>query len=178
MSEKELKPCPFCGGNASQPENTSTGRPEWKIGCTTMFCTSIKRVTKRDAVNDWNTRPDVESLQAEVERLKGELKQEYKDGNYVIKQRDYWEDMATKLAKAVGEFVGVDVGEHSNINCPVESALEALGERHNYDQLRAALKEALKMSGVASMKMKEVFTREAVRYINRIKEIEKQFGIE
>lgn len=43
-------------------------------------------------------------------------------------QRDQWEEKATTLAMAVGENCGIDVGEHSSDNCPVMTALEALGQ--------------------------------------------------
>src|SRR5690625_4092352 len=42
-----------------------------------------------------------------------------------IESRDYWEGKATELAERVGEYFGFDVGEHSNANCPVQTALEA-----------------------------------------------------
>lgn len=42
-----------------------------------------------------------------------------------IKDRDHYHDMADKLAEAVGALLGVDVGEHSSVNCPWEVALEA-----------------------------------------------------
>lgn len=42
-------------------------------------------------------------------------------------ERDYWEEKATELAMAIGEHLGIDVGEHSSMNCPVRNALESLG---------------------------------------------------
>ena len=41
----------------------------------------------------------------------------------MITDRDYWEELATELAEAVGKHLGVDVGEHSSSNCPVRRAL-------------------------------------------------------
>ena len=41
-----------------------------------------------------------------------------------IKERDYYHEMADKLADAIAEHFGVDIGEHSNMNCPWENALE------------------------------------------------------
>ena len=50
----------------------------------------------------------------------------------IILERDYWEHQATKLAELVGQHLGFDVGEHSNMNCPVDNAIEALeAKRHN-----------------------------------------------
>lgn len=47
----------------------------------------------------------------------------------LISQRDYWEARATELAQRAGEHFGFDVGEHSNLNCPVLNALESKWER-------------------------------------------------
>lgn len=42
-----------------------------------------------------------------------------------LEERDYWHDKATELANRIGEHFGFDVGEHSNLNCPVQTALDA-----------------------------------------------------
>ena len=44
----------------------------------------------------------------------------------LISDRDYWEEKATELANDVGKHLGIDVGEHSNLNCPVQNAIDAL----------------------------------------------------
>lgn len=44
----------------------------------------------------------------------------------LIRERDCWEEKATALADAVGEYFGVDVGEHSSANCPIEEAHKVL----------------------------------------------------
>lgn len=36
--------------------------------------------------------------------------------------RDRWEERATNLAELVGEHFNLDVGEHSNLNCPIAEA--------------------------------------------------------
>lgn len=46
----------------------------------------------------------------------------------LIKERDYWEEKATELANDIGSALGFDVGEHSNLNCPVQSAIDGLYE--------------------------------------------------
>lgn len=43
-----------------------------------------------------------------------------------IDDRDRAEDAAGKLANAVGQLLGVEIGEHSNTNCPWDNALAAL----------------------------------------------------
>jgi hypothetical protein len=50
----------------------------------------------------------------------------------LITERDYWEEKATELANDVGKHLGIEVGEHSNLNCPVQNAIDALstGDGH------------------------------------------------
>ncbi|WP_420996219.1 hypothetical protein ACKI2N_002455 [Cupriavidus sp. 30B13] len=55
----------------------------------------------------------------------------------VMKERDDYHDMADRLAAAIGEHLGVDVGEHSSGNCPWTAALEALdGHQDSHDAAR------------------------------------------
>jgi len=51
----ELKACPFCGGAASDPTNESKGRPVWIISCY-QFCISMRRNSKSEVIECWNTR--------------------------------------------------------------------------------------------------------------------------
>lgn len=44
-----------------------------------------------------------------------------------LRDRDHYHDMADKLAEAIAEHFGVDIGEHSNMNCPWQTALEVIG---------------------------------------------------
>jgi hypothetical protein len=44
----------------------------------------------------------------------------------LIKERDHAEDWADKLAAAISDHTGYDIGEHSNMNNPWEEALEAI----------------------------------------------------
>lgn len=65
MKEKELKPCPFCGGEAIINEvpphkhklfpNIPECKGETFIECTKCTC-AISADTTEDAVNDWNRR--------------------------------------------------------------------------------------------------------------------------
>lgn len=45
-----------------------------------------------------------------------------------IENRDRWEERASKLACAVGEYFGEPVGEHSSANCPIINAHELLNQ--------------------------------------------------
>ncbi|WP_432263312.1 hypothetical protein [Cupriavidus sp. TMH.W2] len=44
----------------------------------------------------------------------------------VMKERDDYHEIADKLAGAIAEHLGVDIGEHSSANCPWRAAFEAI----------------------------------------------------
>lgn len=56
MSE-ELKPCPFCGAPAHNPENEAkiTQRAVWAIRCS-QHCVTMRRSRKGEVIGDWNSR--------------------------------------------------------------------------------------------------------------------------
>lgn len=68
------------------------------------------------------TLDEIERLTAENERLDRDLSQ-------TIGERDRAEEQATSLANMVGRFFELEVGEHSNLNCPIENACEFLNEQ-------------------------------------------------
>ena len=45
----------------------------------------------------------------------------------ILEERDRYHDMADELANAIAEHFNVEIGEHSNMNCPWENALEWMG---------------------------------------------------
>ncbi|ENM5835054.1 hypothetical protein NTH44_003146 [Vibrio metoecus] len=63
-----------------------------------------------------------------------------------IEARDRWEERATELAIDVGTLLNVHVGEHSNVNCPVQNALDAVYQATQKQAKVQALKDRL--SGV------------------------------
>ncbi|MGE1316210.1 hypothetical protein [Pseudomonas aeruginosa] len=81
-------------------------------------------------VNNNRIRQDNERLRAElraalarVEELERKLRDEENAHTTTIEQRDNAEHWADQLAKAIAERFGVDIGEHSNLNCPWNEAL-------------------------------------------------------
>lgn len=44
----------------------------------------------------------------------------------LITERDDWEERATILAEAVGQYFDVPVGEHTSANCPISEAMKIL----------------------------------------------------
>lgn len=49
-----------------------------------------------------------------------------REAEQLIQERDHWEEKATELANYVGAALGFEVGEHSNINCPVQEAIDGV----------------------------------------------------
>ncbi|WP_454752171.1 DUF551 domain-containing protein [Cupriavidus necator] len=49
-----------------------------------------------------------------------------RDMDQVMKERDDYHEIADKLANGVAEHFDIDIGEHSNLNCPWSNALDAL----------------------------------------------------
>ena len=55
----------------------------------------------------------------------------------LIAERDHWEEKATELANDIGAALGFEVGEHSNINCPIQRAIDGVYEmRSQIDEWR------------------------------------------
>ena len=63
----------------------------------------------------------------------------------ILLKRDYWEQKATELANDIGNLLGVNVGEHSNINCPVQNAIDAVYQATNKQAKATALKQKLRV---------------------------------
>jgi Lar family restriction alleviation protein len=65
---KDLKPCPFCGGEDTEIAPGLKG--DWYIGCLTCnYQIRCEDCTEEDTVRYWNTRPAEDALKAENERL-------------------------------------------------------------------------------------------------------------
>jgi Lar family restriction alleviation protein len=73
---QELKPCPFCGYEASMTnvESAGSGRFMWIVGCNSEDCDVSFHGHARqiDAAKAWNTRvPDTELIET-IAKSKGE----------------------------------------------------------------------------------------------------------
>ncbi|GAA3852070.1 hypothetical protein GCM10023084_02830 [Streptomyces lacrimifluminis] len=79
----------------------------------------------------------VESLVAEVRRLRTVLAAEERSHGDTIDDRDQAHEIADKLAYAVAPE-GV-IGEHSSMNCPWTNALDLITPKAEVDKLRAEL---------------------------------------
>jgi len=74
---RELRLCPFCGGEAELQEEHNGLSYQYLVACSDDGCrghTDLEDVHwehKQDALNAWNTRPIEDRLQGEVDRLRG-----------------------------------------------------------------------------------------------------------
>ena len=107
-----LKKCPFCGGPADFQDDGHIGYA-YCIHClarTDEFYSWRDKDWKESAARDWNERVS-----------------ENEDDN-TIRDRDRYHEMADRLADAISDVFGIDIGEHSNINSPWYNALDYLEE--------------------------------------------------
>lgn len=56
MNNEELKPCPFCGGEAEIVEDRLYGEDYYAGRCRSCAATSIFEFTKEEAIAAWNRR--------------------------------------------------------------------------------------------------------------------------
>ena len=56
----ELKPCPFCGGEAELlivPANSGLSGTKWVVVCKKGCCNQYPHISDHDAIEAWNRRP-------------------------------------------------------------------------------------------------------------------------
>lgn len=69
-AESDLKPCPFCGGQASyRPMNDKY----YRVYCALCGASQNTHETKDEEVESWNARPIEDALRAEVADLQHRL---------------------------------------------------------------------------------------------------------
>lgn len=117
MSE-ELKPCPFCGGDASLIVKTFFGFPEediYKVACNDCKSHYCYSDDCEETVKVWNHRPAEDANDKEIENLKAALKQIAEIANrrgrltVATLQKDAWYELE-KIAKEA-LFNAPDTGE-------------------------------------------------------------------
>lgn len=79
-----------------------------------------------DAENVTSALADIKRLKSDNDRLKRVQKRTEAEDLQVIAERDDYHEWADRLAEAITEHLGVDIGEHSNANLPWQAALIAL----------------------------------------------------
>ena len=114
----ELKPCPFCGSKADYKDDGQYGYAY----CTCCLARTDERYSwrdsewKRSVASEWNTRVGTAE---EHKRLRKELKD-------AIKARELNFEYADELAKEIAKYFGIDIGDYTPINNPLENALKAI----------------------------------------------------
>lgn len=56
MKNKELRECPFCGGEAIMAKDTIRDTDYWIVICSDCDCNTICRTAQNEAIKAWNTR--------------------------------------------------------------------------------------------------------------------------
>lgn len=140
----ELLPCPFCDCQAEM----TVDQFGYDETCCIISCVNcLGRVSvydpdeddaKERAINIWNNRvfPKETDLyihhpvtgermdKSQCKRVITQLYGCVREMDGLMKDRDQYLDMANKLADAIAKHFDVEIGEHSNMNCPWENALE------------------------------------------------------
>ena len=82
--------------------------------------------------------------------------QHEKECGKLIDERDHAQDWADKLAGAIGEHFGIDIGDHSSCNCPWETAFDTMPNSKRQvippHMLASCLYESARCLGVAQAK--------------------------
>lgn len=96
---------------------------------------------------------NIEAMIQRIAELEAKVQQLDASESQLISERDHWEGLATQLANDVGNHFRVDVGEHSNGNCPVQEAIAVMNDEYITDsdegrrikELELALKNMLSL---------------------------------
>ncbi|WP_192903321.1 hypothetical protein [Burkholderia thailandensis] len=138
--DKDWMNTPACSGGKAQPEPLATDEratfeawwvrevPEqYRAGVLLLLRQSRKTDGKYGIVNAegawevWQARASsLPPALASARPTDDEL------WDQTLRERDEYHEMADKLAAAIAEHFGMDIGEHSNANCPWDEALEVI----------------------------------------------------
>lgn len=135
----ELKPCPFCGGQAAYCQDVDPAEPH---NCHHVVCTGcgLDADFSRQIDNDCDTVDQLRTACADRwNRRAPPEATECRDCDQLMTERDSYHDTADQLANGIAAYLGIDIGEHSSGNFPWENAIEAI-EAEDFN----------KMSGVTS----------------------------
>ena len=76
----ELKPCPFCGGEANVKHHSNNFIDWWEVECSNCHVSQNERYEYEfEAVAAWNTRKPMEAVVAELEKAESRELFDYKD---------------------------------------------------------------------------------------------------
>ncbi|MBR8376503.1 hypothetical protein KDW20_12015 [Burkholderia cenocepacia] len=100
---------------AAAPADERAAFEQWWNDNTTWPITS-----KNIALHAWHARAAASQPAAAARPSDDEL------WDQTLRERDEYQETADKLAAAIAKHFGVDIGEHSNLNCPWDEALEVI----------------------------------------------------
>lgn len=69
---------------------------------------------------------EIERHKREAAKYKNLLADEECNHSSTLEERDHWHDKALELAEDVAKLHGLSIGEHSNMNCPVQNAIDSI----------------------------------------------------
>ncbi|MEW7854740.1 hypothetical protein AB2M95_02425 [Pseudomonas chlororaphis] len=97
-----------------------------------------------DALIELVDRSHLSLLQAEVERLSQALRREQNEHCTTVNARDNAEQVADEMACKIGKIFRVEIGEHSNMNCPWGVAIGVLDGEYETDSDTERERDALR----------------------------------
>lgn len=86
----ELKPCPFCGGEAHKYPYSDKGSHAWMVSC--------DKSTHRALLSDWNTRPIEDELTRERNKW-------IETARTYAKNDEYWHERCDELQKKLDDAI-------------------------------------------------------------------------
>ena len=118
----ELKPCPFCGGEAQVNTWTMHGITESRCFCPNSDCPNSVRTV---AFEQWNNRPIEDALNARIAELEAENNRLAELLHNEKSQLEIATDLGNKRWVALGKIY--KDGEKHNVNWCKRIAQEGLG---------------------------------------------------
>lgn len=107
MMTKKLKPCPFCGGEAtiwSGPIEDDYFNTYYDVYCTECNCMTPKFHTEESAIQFWNRREPIDKI---LEQLEVEVERARPHGLYIAERRNIMQG----LLKAIEIVKGGEADE-------------------------------------------------------------------
>ena len=128
--------CPGCASQILKPEGERSLVVDLREQIAALESKEVCTQPHDDDVIEGCPYCKIEALQKQYASLLEDydnkidaLDQEQNDHLETIDERGGAEELATQLANFVGEYFGIDVGEHSNLNCPIRNALNELNDQ-------------------------------------------------
>jgi hypothetical protein len=96
--------------------------PAKELGGGCLYKARIQCIV-RDALDSYRSEPPVNTIATDLHR---QLAERERLDDQTMRDRDHNADMADQLANGIAAHLGIEIGEHSNMNDPWANALEAI----------------------------------------------------